>query len=575
MATQRRLPTLNASDRNAALKVLRASPIVAEVQQTLDRRRGRKLSVSVEAALLALVLAAGKGAGHAARLHRCAAMLHHLHATGYRTGLPTDLLDELVRTRCPDRRRRLTRAVYRRLLNTLDAIATWGTATTDGLANIDRLSHTLLLASVPAAVRAYRSHAFDSAGVQASRRRPPYRGDKQDQPDVIDKDDKTGRKKRQDVDRTQATIRYRTYTTDDGERIEKELYGYGLHLDARIDPTGDDPTLWIGGLKLTPGHISEPVTAANQLNLDAQLREPLLDLVVGDRAYSQSTTLRTVIHQLHGDLVMDLNDYHEHAFRHPSGMWIFNGAAYDPATPPELFRQRRRKMHESINAWLADRDATLGEYRLKLHQQPDVYGVHRVVGNCVRKGVNCPLRPDLARPGAPLYPNPPITGPSHAICKGSTVQLDRDDYVIPRANRTAGIPTYQPLPYGSYEHAAVYQPWRSRTEGALGTLTGHHGLWGGHRGFLVANFHVIELLTLAAGIAYNLTRQGHFIPDHGTQDLRNDRVLDIPDTQVQSLRRLLTSRARHRDRFDPTTCREHHHPTPKPILIDSSSDPPA
>ncbi len=567
---------MNISDRAAVLRVLRLSPIVNEIQQTLDGRRGRNLSVSVEAALFALIAAAGKGAGHAARLHRCAALLRDGHYTDT-NGLPTDLLHELGRTNDPEERRRLVRSFYRRMLRTLEAIGTWGSGTTDGIANIDRLAHTLLLASVPPVVRAYRSHAFDSAGIKASRRRPPYDGGDKPDRDLVDSaDTTTGRKKRRDIDRTQAAMRYRTYTTDDGEPIKKELYGYGMHLDARIDPTGADPILWIGGLKLTPGNVSEPGTAAHQLKIDARLREPLIDLVVGDRAYSQSTTLREVIHEMHGDLVMDLNSYHEQPHRLDSGIWIFNGAAYDPATPPELFRLRRRKQHEPINAWLTAREKVLGPYRLKLHTQPDIHGIFRVVGNCVRDSVNCAIRPDLGKPGKPIYPSLPVAGPTYDICKGSTVQLDRDDFEIPRANRTGDIPTYQPLPYGSWEHAAVYGPCRSRTEGALGTLTGHHGIWGGHRGFLARSFEVIQLFVIAGGVAYNLTRQGHFPVDHGTLDMSNDAVLDMPEHAAGALQRLLKSRARVRKQFDPASCSnsKHDHPTPTPIITVSTSDPP-
>ncbi len=567
---------MNYDDRRAIIRVLRLSPIVDEIQQTLDARRGRHLSVSVEAALFALIAAAGKGQGHAARLHRCAALLREGNYTDP-VGLPTNLLNELNLAEHPEQRRILIRNFYRRMLRTLDAIGKWGTGTTDGIENVDRLAHTLLLASVPVAVRDYRSHAFDSAGVQASRRRPPYdEGDKPDRPDATNDDEGTGRKKRQDIDRTRAAMRYRTYATDDGETIEKELYGYGLHLDARIDPTGKDPILWIGMLKLTPGNVSEPVTAAGQLRLDARLRNPVVDLVVGDRGYSQSTTLREVIHEMHGDLVMDLHSYHERPFRHPSGIWIFHGGAYDPATPTELFKLRRRRQHEPINAWLTERNAALAPYRLALHTLPDIHGTFRVVGNCVRTGVNCSLRPDLAKPGKPIYPTLPVAGPTYAICKGKTVQLDRDDFEIPRANKNGNIPTYQPLPYGTWEHAAVYGPWRSRTEGALGTLTGHHGLWGGHRGFLVGNFDVIQLLVIAAGVAYNLTRQGNFPADHGTLDMRNDAVLDMPADAAAQLQRWLKSRARVRDQFDPATCSngDHDHPTPTPILVASASDPP-
>ncbi|TVR34373.1 MAG: hypothetical protein EA388_09160 [Nitriliruptor sp.] len=574
MDHQRRDASMNATDRRAIIRVLRLSPIVAEIQQTLDSRRGRHLSVSVEAALFALIAAAGKGAGHAARMHRCAALLREGNYADP-AGLPTDLLNQLGRTEDPEQRRLLMRNFYRRMLRTLDAIGKWGTGTTDNIANIDRLAHTLLLASVPVAVRAYRSHAFDSAGVQASRRRPPYDGgNNPDRTDTTNDNEETGRKKRQDLDRTQAAMRYRTYTTDDGDPIKKELYGYSLHLDARVDPTGNDPTLWIGGLKLTPGNVSEPVTAADLLRLDARLRNPVVDLVIGDRGYSQSTTLRAAIHDMHGDLVMDLNNYHEHPFRHPSGIWIFHGAAYDPATPPDLFRLRRRKQHEPINAWLTERDRSLGAYRLKLHTQPDIHGTFRVVGNCVRSGVNCSIRPDLGKPGQPIYPTLPVAGPTYNICKGKTVQLDRNEFTIPRSNRTDGIPTYQPLPYGSREHAAVYGPWRSRTEGALGTLTGHHGLWGGHRGFLAANFDVIQLFVIAAGVAYNLTRQGHFPADHGTKDMSNDAVLNMPAEATAALQRLLKSRTRVRDQFDPSTCPHHDHPTPTPILAGSANDPP-
>ena len=50
-------------------------------------------------------------------------------------------------------------------------------------------------------------------------------------------------------------------------------------------------------------------SAVHLIDGAARLRTAILDLVVGGRSYAQSTTLGKVIHEMHGDLVMDLNSY--------------------------------------------------------------------------------------------------------------------------------------------------------------------------------------------------------------------------------------------------------------------------
>jgi hypothetical protein len=219
---------------------------------------------------------------------------------------------------------------------------------------------------------------------------------------------------------------------------------------------------------------------------------------------------------MHGNVVMDLRDFQDTPHRMASGIWNVGGGAYDPATPPELLNRARRTINQPLNPWLEERERLLGPYRLPLRTQPDIHGKYRVQGNCVRNGVDCPLQPIHARPGGHIYTHPPDNGHRLPICQGKTVQLGRDNFLIPKAKSKGHIPTYQPLPYGTYEHAAVYHSWRSRTEGLLGTLTEHHGMWGGRHGFKVRNFDILQLFTIAAGIAYNLRRQGHFAPDHGT-----------------------------------------------------------
>jgi hypothetical protein len=67
----------------------------------------------------------------------------------------------------------------------------------------------------------------------------------------------------------------------------------------------------------------------------------------------------------------------------------------------------------------------------------------------------------------------------------------------------------------------VYAPWRSRLEGTIGTLSDHHGLRGGPHGFRVRGRRgrtKVALLAICAAVAFDLTRQGDFLSDHGTGD---------------------------------------------------------
>src|SRR5690606_6929795 len=145
-----------------------------------------------------------------------------------------------------------------------------------------------------------------------------------------------------------------------------------------------------------------------------------------------------------------------------------------------------------------------------------------------------------------------------------------DDYVIVLPPKKKGqaqrrVHTYQPLPYGTYEWAMVYAPWRSRLEGTIGTLSDHHGLWGGRHGFKVRGRRgriKVALLAICAAVAFNLTRQGYFLPDHGTGDDPDSDTterataseLDAPADKVKSLRRILEHRRQQRANLSPTTC---------------------
>lgn len=550
---------LTAADRAAIRKVLHLCPIVAEIQRDLDHRNGPPLSVSVFDALYAIIAAAGRGAGDAARLDRSSGHLRALHSQEPEEHpAPEGLLVGNTGEHLLGEDRRIEiRKHYRRVRRTLEAVGSWCNSVTDGERNYDRLAYTLLMASVPVAARAYDCRAVDSAGVQAA-----YRSN--------------GATKVRSRLR-QATARIRTYTNaDERTKTEKKLFGFGLHAMGRFDETGKDKTLWVSMIRLTPGSTSETKVAAEMLRATAALGEPVLNLFVGDRAYSNSPPLRSLIHDMHGDLVADLNNHHQRPFRRPDGTWLWGGGIFDPAIPPGRLDRNRRTINQPLVPWLEKTERELDVYRLAEHSQPDIYGRHRFIGNCVRYGVDCPLRPDLSRPGSATYQTGPAGG-AVDLCQGKTLQLDRDDYEIPKAKDAAGtIPTYQPFAYGTWEHAALYYPWRSRTEGLLGTLTEHHGMWGGRHGFKVRNFDILQLLTLAAGVAYNLKRRGYFPSDHGTEDRKKEAVLVLPFERAQGLSRKLASRRRMRERFDPTRCKLHQHPAPsRPLNAEDTGDPPA
>lgn len=563
MAAQRWAAIMSPSDEAAVLRTLRSSDIVDEIQQWADARPGPNLSVSVLTALYALIAAAGLGHGFAARIHRSAGVLHDNNRDS-ELHLPDELLvGERSNGLSADERMVHMRRVYGRLTRTLEAIGIWCQQETDGINNQDRLAHTLLLASTPPAARKYNSYAVDSAGVLAAHK------------------EAFGVAAVSDHQR-EATRRIRTHRTDSGDKKDKEaetkkvpMFGYGLHVMGRIDPTGDDPNFWIAMVGLTSGSTPEVATTRRFLHVEAMLNNPTLNLFIGDRAYSQSSKLADDIYAMHGDLVHDISWFQDKPQRMTSGIWNIGGGAYDPATPTELLHLPRRTNHEPANQWLAQREALLGPYRLKAHTQPDIDGRFRVQGNCKRAGADCPIRPDLARPGKAIYVHPPADGPNLKLCQGGTVQLDRSDFEMPKSKDYGTFHTYQPLPYGTYEHAAVYMAWRSRTEGAQGTLIEHHGLWGGQHGFKVRNFDILNLFTIASAVAYNLTRRGNFLPPHGTKDRKKEATLVVPEEHMKNLQRTLSHRARTRAAFDPLTCRYHDHPTPKSLLHDhDGTDPP-
>jgi hypothetical protein len=156
------------------------------------------------------------------------------------------------------------------------------------------------------------------------------------------------------------------------------------------------------------------------------------------------------------------------------------------------------------------------------------------------------------------------------VCTQAAVTLTRDDYVIVLPPNKKGqakrrIHTYQPLPYGTYEWAMVHAPWRSRLEGTIGTLSDHHGRWGGRHGFEVRGRRgrtKVALLAICAAVAFNLTRQGYFLPDHGTGDHPDDEdanpatgsEIGAPANKVKALRGILEHRRQQRANLDPTTC---------------------
>ena len=547
---------LTDESRRAVIRTLRTCPVVDEIQQWLNRRPGRRCSISVEAALFAIIVAAALGYGTAGRIDKATGILRDQTDTDNPLGLPDHLvgyIQQHPKDQHPGARRRF----YRRLRRTLKAIGRWAQhKQPDGQSNLDRLTHTLLLASVPVHVRNYNSYTLDSAGTRASHTHHRAKNNP-DLPDHLN----------------QADWRVRTYTNDDGTSTDKLLYGYGLHILGRCDPTNNDPTLWLAHITLTKGSTSETNVALDMLTTEAKTN-PIFNLLIADRGYTQSPRIHHTMHDHHGDVIQDLKAAQDRPYRTKSGIWAIGGGAYDPATPPNTRTYPRRTINQPLNDYLNDRENSLGPFLLKHHTPPDIHGVHRYQGNCVRQGADCPLQPIHARKGGPTYLTPPGDGHNLALCQGRTIQLSREDYDIPTHDGTGTIPTYQPIPYGTHEHAAIYHPWRNRTEGALSDLTEHRGMWGGRHGFKVRRVELIQLFALAAAVAHNLRRQGHFPPEHGTDNLRNDTVLILTDTHRTNLQRILNHRHRIRTLFNPATCPHHTHPTPTSPLTVGGTDPP-
>lgn len=543
---------LSARDRNAILDVLHAAPIINEVQAWLDRRPGPTPSISVALALFTIIVSTATNSSSAVRLDKCAGILRNAAAA---TGLPLpkgidlDRIDDLPPAQAKLERRK----VYRRLRRTLKAIARWGRQSTDGVSNLQRLNFALCSASTPEHARTYNSYIIDSAGVQAAYK---YAYGVEKLTDHL----------------YQAAMRRRTYRTDDGDTIVKDGFGFGIHATLRFDPLQPD-TVYIAAVTLTPGSTSEINVALEHLQFERDHINPIGNLFIADRAYTQSPRIHQHLRSIHADPVMDLKATQGGPTRTTSGIWAIGGGAYDPATPPHLRNYARRKQHENINTYLEQREAALGPYRLPHHTPPDIHGTHRYQGNCERKGADCPLRPIAARPNGPIYTHHPTDGHQLPLCQGSTVTLTPDDYDHPTTDGTSTIHNYQAFPYGTYEHAAVYHTARNHIEAILGTLTEHHGLWGGRHGFKIHRFDILQLFAIAAAVARNLVSRGYFPPEHGTDNCRDDTVLVVPDEHRKSLHRALTRRAHQRADFNPATCPQHTHQPATPIST-HGTDPP-
>jgi hypothetical protein len=87
--------------------------------------------------------------------------------------------------------------------------------------------------------------------------------------------------------------------------------------------------------------------------------------------------------------------------------------------------------------------------------------------------------------------------------------------------------------------------------------------------------HPLALLAICAAVAFNLTRQGYFLPDHGTKDCSDDTQLDPPAVQVAALRRMLHQRRETRAalRRDGCDCTPADGTTPEEHQ-DGGTDPP-
>ena len=550
---------MNRHDRRAVLKVLRRTRLLDNIDAHLNSSPGPDSSITTETVLFALIATAGTAGGIAARLDRATGVLRRLQPDVWADlRLPDDLPfadDHPARPDDPERRRVLNRRLYQRFHDKLERIGQWMMLKTDGVYNAARLADALITASLPKHARQYNSLVFDSAPVKAAE----YRWHE-------------SRDGRPPTPKFGPSLRIR----DDEPRSDKNHFGYQLTTMLRVDPTSEDPTPWIGGIELSTGATAESVAANRLIDLAAHTT-PVLDLVIADRGYTNKTSLAAKVHAMHGDLVMDLDrNQHNKVVEMDCGAINMSGAAYDPALPTRLRHYPRRTVQDPVNEYLTERERLLGPYLLKMHTPPDVHSNHRLQGACQRQTVRCTQHPRLAPPGRMLLP---VTAPDRAgdlpICTQTTVAVSRDDYTAKKSGAKRvddRMDLWQPLPYGTWEWAQVYMPWRSRIEGVLGTLTEHHGLWGGRHGFKTRKHPTLILFAIAAAVAFNLTRQGAFTPDHGTLDCRDDAQLDPPREARDRVKRLLARRSKQRQNINPATCG----PNCAPVTVNGGgADPPA
>lgn len=545
-------------DLDKVLDVIDESGVATRIDAWLKTRPGVKSTMPTHVVLLALILAAGMGGGFAGRLHRATRILLLLdHNTWRRLGMPRDVRrGKKLANLTAHQKNRERRLFYRRFWRKWHAITEWMVLPHEetGWTNERWMMRALLNASLPEHVREYDSLAIDAGPTKASFAE-------------IARDDL-------DPDVHDVTWRVREYTGGVDSKSVKRVLGYQNTTVLRIDPTSDDPTAWIGAISIDTGSAPEIDVALDLLDVIAT-DTPVLDLVVADRGYTRSARFHDKVHSLHGDVVMDLTEFQHTSEQMAGGALNINGAAYSPATPEHLRNPRRRTISEPLQAWLEEHERLYGLYRLPHHTLPDVHGQLRLSCPALRNRLDCDQRDQQGKDDLlPVFA--PVSAKARKVCTRPAITVTRDDYVIVRPANKKGQPerrihTYQPLAYGTFEWAMVYAPWRSRLEGSIGTLSEHHGLWGGRHGFKVRGRPKVALLAICAAVAFNLTRQGHFLPDHGTQDCSDDTQLDPPPAKVKSLRRILRQRRQTRDalRRDGCDC-----PAPTSPSTTHDSDPP-
>lgn len=298
--------TYDEDDIDAVIALVERSGITAEIDGWLQQRAGKTCAVTVKALLVGLLLASSVGHGHAGRLDRVAAIMRTWRPNVWRrceVKHPDQFRRPKTKTAKADKDR-AKRAEYMRLWRTWKNLSTWlDTCAPNGTPNKVRFSDALILASLPDHVLAYDSAVVDAAGVVV---RETY------------------------ITAAQAKKLQR----DETHRVRKNANGYskvifGWQVTALspIDPTGNDPHTWIGGINIATGSSSEVTDVVPLIERFGDRHGGVLDLIMGDRGYTHRQKFHHALRRYHADPVMDLDENQKAVARMPNGALNVFGTA--------------------------------------------------------------------------------------------------------------------------------------------------------------------------------------------------------------------------------------------------------